>query len=92
VFVETKFQGRTGVKRILQRTTSSRKVVGLTNSAGYIRAGRSPGREAVDTGPAAEFEGSGRDKVVVAASGLVSIGGIDELGKDVPNNSVGTVT
>ena len=87
----TNFQGRTLVKRILQRTSPLGKALGLTKSAGYIRAGRSPGREAVDTGPAAEFEGSGRDKVVVAASGLVIMGGIDELGKDVPS-SVGTVT
>jgi len=57
----------------------------LTKSGGYIRAGRSDGREADDTGPAAEFEGSGRDKVVAAASGLVCAGGI-ELGKDVPNS------
>ena len=54
-------------------------------SAAYIRAGRSAGR-GTDDGPAAEVEGSGRDNVVVAASGLVSVGGIDGLGKDVPNN------
>ena len=67
------------------------KVLVSRSSAGYIRAGMSDGREADCTGPAAEFEGSGRDNVVVAASGLVSVGGIDELGKDVPNSDV-TVT
>jgi hypothetical protein len=60
-------------------------------SAGYIRAGRSAGSAGDDIGPAAEFEGSGRDNVLVAASGLVSVGGIDELGKEVPNSDV-TVT
>lgn len=63
----------------------------LTKSGGYIRAGRFAGRTADATGPAAEFEGPGRDKVVVAASGLVCVGGIDELGKDAPNSDV-TVT
>jgi hypothetical protein len=63
----------------------------LTTSAGYIREGRSVGRGADDTGPAAEVEASGRDNVVIGASGLVSVGGIDELCKDVPNSDV-TVT
>jgi hypothetical protein len=36
-------------------------------------------------GPAAELEGSRRDDIVVAASGLVSVGGVDELW-DVPNS------
>lgn len=79
------------MKRILHRTSPLGKELGLTKSAGYIRAGRSAGRGADDTGPAAEVEASGRDNVVVAASGLVSVGGIDELWKDVPNSDV-TVT
>lgn len=78
------------MKRRLQRTSPLGKAVGLTNSAGYIRAGRLAGRAADDTGPAAEVEASGRDNVVVAASGLVSVGGIDEL-CDVPNSDA-TVT
>jgi hypothetical protein len=36
-------------------------------------------------GPAAELEGSERDNVVAAVSGLVSVGGVDELW-DVPNS------
>jgi hypothetical protein len=89
--VATKFQGRKLVKRRLQRTSPLGKALGLTTSAGYIRAGRSAGRGADDTGPAAEVEASGMDNVVVAASGLVSVGGIDELWKDAPNSDV-TVT
>jgi hypothetical protein len=73
------------VKRRLQRTSPLGKAEELTGSAGYIRAGRLAGRGAVDTGPAAELEGSGRDNVVIAASGLVSVGGVDELW-DVPNS------
>ena len=79
------------MKRRLQRTSPLGKALGLTTSAGYIRAGRSAGRGADDTGPAAEVETSGRDNVVVAASGLVSVGGIDELWEDMPNSDV-TVT
>jgi len=86
--VATKFQGRKLVKRRLQRTSPLGKALGLTTSAGYIREGRSVGRGADDTGPVAEVEASGRDNVVVAASGLVSVGGTDELGKDVPNSDV----
>lgn len=82
----TKDQGRKLVKRRLQRTSPLGKAVELTDSGGYIRAGRSAGRGADGTGPAAEDEGSGRDNVVVAASGSVSVGGIDELWKDVPNS------
>lgn len=89
--VATNSQGRKLVKRRLQRTSPLGKVVGLTGSAGYIRAGRSAGRGADDTGPAAEDDVSGRDNVVVAASGSVSVGGFDELEKDVPNSDV-TVT
>lgn len=74
------------MKRRLQRTSLG-KELGLTKSAAYIRAGRSVGR-GTDDGPAAEVDGSGRDNVVVGASGSVSVGGIDELGKDVPNNDV----
>jgi hypothetical protein len=77
------------VKSILQRTSPVAEVVGPT-CAGYIRAGRSAGRGADGTGPAAEVEGSGRDNVVIAASGLDSVGGIGELW-DVPNSDV-TVT
>ena len=73
------------MKRRLQRTSPLGKALGLTKSAGYIRAGRSAGRGADDTGPAAEVEASGRDNVVVAASGLISVG-TDELWKDVPNS------
>lgn len=87
----TKSQERNSVKRILQRTSPLGKVEGSTRSEGYIRDGMFAGRGADDTGPAAEFEGSGRDNVVMGASGLVSVGGIDELEKDVPNNDV-TVT
>ena len=78
------------MKRRLQRTFPLGKALGLTKSAGYIRAGRSAGRGADGTGPAAESDGLGRDNVVVAASGLVSMGGI-ELWEDAPNSDV-TVT
>lgn len=57
-------------------------------SGAYIRAGRYDGRGAPGAEPVAEMEGSGRENVVVAASGLVSVGGIDELCKDVPNSEV----
>jgi hypothetical protein len=88
----TKFQGRNLVKRRLQRTSPFAKVLESTKSAGHIRAGRSAGRAAVDTGPAAELEGSGRVCVVGGASGLVNVRGIDELGKDVPSGSDDTMT
>jgi hypothetical protein len=91
VCVTTNSQLRKLVKRILQRTSSEGKSLALTMSAGYIRAGRSAGRAGDDTGPGAEFEGSGRANVVGAASGLVSVGEIDELGKESPNSDV-TVT
>ena len=42
----------------------------LTRSAVYIRAGRSAEREADDAAPAAEFGGSGRGNVMVAALGF----------------------
>lgn len=87
----TKFQERKLLKRRLQRTSPLGNALGLTTSAGYIREGRSVGRGADDTGPAAEVGASGRDNVVIGASGLVSVGGIDELCKDVPNSDV-TVT
>jgi len=84
--VTTKFHGRKLEKRRLQRTSPLGKLLGSTGLAGYIRAGRSAGRGADVTGPEAETEGSGRDNVMVAASGSVSVGGIDELGKDVPKS------
>ena len=91
MFATTNSQLRKLVKRILQRTSLVGKSLVLTMFGGYIRAGRSVGRGADGTGPAAEFEESGRDNVVVAASGLVSVGGIDELGIYAPNSDV-TVT
>lgn len=55
-------------------------------SGAYIRAGRYAGRGAPVGESVDELEGPGRDNVVVAASGLVRVGGIDELCKDVPNS------
>jgi hypothetical protein len=36
----------------------------------------------------AELEVPGRENVVVGASGLVNVGGIDELWEDMPNSEV----
>jgi len=81
--VATKLHERKLEKRRLQRTSPLGE---LTWFAGYIRAGRSAGRGADGAGPEAEAEGSGRENVVMGASGLVSVGGIDELLTDVPNS------
>jgi hypothetical protein len=88
VLPATKSHGRKLEKRILQRTLPLGKSSWLDWPGGYIRAGRFAGRRADVGWLAAELEVPGRENVVIGASGLVNVGGIDELWEGMPNSEV----